>query len=127
MVMLLLEMLAAPETMLKVIGNPDDALAPAANRTSPYVLFRNAPKVMVWLPCATLKFELTAPVKPLAVAVNCLLPAESISRLVNVTVPLPAEVPMSRFVAPFSAPVPDDNASPTFKLPGRPEAELFPN
>jgi len=53
------------------------------------------------------KAVLTALVKPVAVAVNCLLvPAESISRLVKLATALPAAVPMSRLVVPSRGPVP---------------------
>src|SRR5439155_401072 len=48
-------------------------------------------------PGPTLKKLLSPLVKPLAAALNCLLvPAESISKSVQLTTPLPAPVPMSR-------------------------------
>ena len=47
-------------------------------------------------PGLTIKVLLTVLVDPLALAVNCLLvPAESISKSVKLTMPLPAAVPMS--------------------------------
>ena len=74
------------------------------------------------------KTVLRALVKPLALAVNCLLvPAESISRLVNVATALPAAVPMSRLVVPSRDPVPVVRASVTILLDGSPVVELLPN
>src|SRR5439155_21596292 len=76
----------------------------------------------------TVKVVLTALVKPLAVAVNCLLvPAESISRLVNVATALPAAVPMSRLVVPSSGPVPVVRDRVTILLAGRPVVEVLLN
>src|SRR3989304_3680235 len=49
---------------------------------------------------ATLNVVLTALVKSLALAVNCLVPAGSIRRLVKLTVPVPAPGPMSRGAGP---------------------------
>ena len=40
-------MLAGPETMLKLTGRPDEAVALTANGASPNVLPASAPKVMV--------------------------------------------------------------------------------
>ena len=74
------------------------------------------------------KAVLTALVKPLAVAVNCLLvPAESISRLVKVATALPAAVPMSRLVVASSGPVPVVRVRVTILLAGRPVVETLPN
>src|SRR5437667_4858444 len=76
----------------------------------------------------TVKVLLTALVKPLALAVNCLLvPAESISRLVNVATALPAAVPMSRLAVPRRGPVPVIRVRVTILLAGRPVVELLPN
>lgn len=49
---------------------------------------------------ATLKLALTALVRPLALAVNCWLPAELICKPEKVTTPFPALSPMSRFAVP---------------------------
>ncbi len=58
-------------------------------------------------PGLTLKKLLRPLVKPLAAALNCLLvPAESISKSLQLTTPLPAPVPMSRLVVPKRGPVP---------------------
>src|SRR5439155_17775526 len=74
------------------------------------------------------KAVLTALVKPLALAVNCLLvPAESISRLVNVATALPAAVPISRLAVPRRGPVPVVRVRVTILLAGRPVVELLPN
>ena len=74
------------------------------------------------------KTLLTALVKPVALAVNCLLfPAESISRSVKVATELPAAVPMSKFVVPNRGPVPVVSVSVTILLAARPLVELFPN
>src|SRR6266567_1343074 len=77
---------------------------------------------------ATLKKLLSALVNPLAVALNCLLvPAESISKSVQLTTPLPAPVPMSRFVVPKSGPVPLVSVNVTVRLAGKPFVESLPN
>src|SRR6266704_4499329 len=79
-------------------------------------------------PGLTLKKLLSALVKPLAVALNCLLvPAESISKSLQLTTPLPAPVPMSRFVVPKSGPVPLARAKVTVRLAGKPLVESLPN
>ena len=71
---------------------------------------------------------LTAELRPLALAVNCLpVPAASISRLLNAAVPLPAAVPISAVVVPCKGPLPPLKAIATLRLAGRPEAERFPN
>src|SRR5436309_15998410 len=76
----------------------------------------------------TVKVLLTALVKPLALAVNCLLvPAESISRLVKVATALPAVVPMSKLVVPTRGPVPVVKVRVTILLAGRPGVETLPN
>ena len=62
-----------------------------------------------WLaaPGLTVKVLLAAELMPLAEAVNCLfVPVTSISRLVNTAVPLPAPLPISAVVVPWSGPVP---------------------
>ena len=43
------EMVAGPETMLKLTGSPDDAVALTANGGAPSALFASAPNVIVWL------------------------------------------------------------------------------
>jgi len=71
---------------------------------------------------------LIALLKPLALAVNCLfVPAESISKLLNVIKPLPAFVPISCVVVPSSGPVPPVSVTVTLLLAARPMVELFPN
>lgn len=75
----------------------------------------------------TVNTELAALLRPLALAANCLFaPAASIRRFVNDTVPLPAPLPMSRLVVPWSGPVPAAKLTVTFKLAGKPTIELFP-
>ncbi len=81
---------------------------------------------MVWLAGATLKLVLTVLVRPVALAVSCLLPTTSISRLVKAAVPFPADVPMSRLVVPCSDPVPEESVRLTGTLDARPETELLP-
>ena len=72
----------------------------------------------------TVKAALTSLVKPDALAVSCLpAPAESIRKLVNVAVPLPAAVPMSRVLVPWSGPVPLLRLTVTFRLLGKPYVE----
>src|SRR5260370_4863961 len=79
-------------------------------------------------PALTVNTLLRALVNPLALAVSCLLvPAESISKLVNVATPLPAANPRSRLVVPSSGPVPAESAKVTILLAGRPVGELLPN
>ena len=76
----------------------------------------------------TLKKLLRPLVKPLAVALNCLLvPAESISKSLQLTTPLPAPVPMSRLVVPKRRPVPLARVKVTVWLAGRPLVESLPN
>ena len=71
---------------------------------------------------------LTRLVKPVADAVNCLfVPASVHCRLLKVTVPFPAAVPMSKAAVPSSEPKPEVRASVTFKLAGNPTVETFPN
>ena len=55
------------------------------------------------------------------------VPTESIRKLVNVAVPLPAAVPMSRVLVPWSGPVPLLRLTVTFRLLGKPNVELLPN
>src|SRR6266566_3338398 len=76
----------------------------------------------------TLKKLLRPLVKPLAVALNCLLvPAESISKSLQLTTPLPAPVPMSRLVVPKSGPAPLARVKVTVRLAGKPLMESLPN
>src|SRR6266436_3769794 len=75
----------------------------------------------------TVKMLLTPLLRPLALAVSCLLvPARSIRKPVNETVPLPAPVPMSNDVVPCMGPVPLLRLNVTFRLPGNPAVELLP-
>src|SRR6266567_2307194 len=79
-------------------------------------------------PGLTLNKLLSALVKPLAAALNCLLvPAESISKSVQLTTPLPAPVPMSRLVVPKRGPVPLVTVKVTIWLGGSPLVESLPN
>src|SRR5437667_1145077 len=78
-------------------------------------------------PALTVKALLTALTKPLALAVSwSLVPAASIRRLVKLAVPLPAAVPRSRLAIPCKGPVPLVRFTVTFRLAGKPIAELFP-
>ena len=84
-------------------------------------------KLMVWSALVTLNTLLTALLKPLALAVNCLLvPAEPTCKLVKLTRPLPALVPMS-MIPPRKGPEPLVSVSVTLLLEPRPTAESFPN
>ena len=66
---------------------------------------------------------LKALLRPEALTVSCLLvPAASIRKSVNETVPLPAAVPMSSVVVPCNGPVPLDRLRFTFRLAGKPVA-----
>ena len=77
---------------------------------------------------ATSKELLTALVKPLLLAVNCLpVPAALIVSPENVTVPLPAVVPISIDVVPWSAPVPVLTARAIILLAPIPTVESLPN
>jgi len=79
-------------------------------------------------PALTPKLVLTALVILLAVAVSCLpVPTASIWRLLKLTVPLPALVPISSVVVPVSGPVPAESVTVTFRLAGKLAVELFPN
>src|ERR1043166_1750231 len=75
----------------------------------------------------TAKVPLVALLKPAALAVNCLLPLLSISRLVNEAVPLLPAVPISMDVVPCSGPVPLVKATVRGRLEGKAELELLPN
>ena len=76
----------------------------------------------------TMNIVLTAFVKLSALAVKILfVPQESISRFVNVTLPLPAAVPMSRFVVPISGPLPVDKEIVNVLCVANPTAEKLPN
>src|SRR5882724_10977499 len=78
-------------------------------------------------PASTVKTLLATLPRPLALAVNCLLvPAGSIRKPVNETVPLPAPVPMSNDVVPCMGPVPLLRLNVTFRLVGKPTVELLP-
>ena len=67
---------------------------------------------------------LTALLKPLALAVSCLLvPAVEICRSVKATVPLPAAVPMSSVVVPDKVPLPEERVTVTSLLAGSPADE----
>ena len=71
---------------------------------------------------------LAAELRPLALAMSCLLlPVTSISRSEKATVPLPAAQPMSRVVVPCNGPVPPLKVSVTFRLAGSPTIEVLPN
>ena len=71
--------------------------------------------------------ELVALVRPVALTVNCLpLPAALTVRPENVTVPLPAPVPMSRLAVPWSEPVPALSVSVTVLLAPIPTVESLP-
>ena len=78
---------------------------------------------------ATSKEALTALVKPLVtLALSCLaVPAVLTDRPVNAAVPLPALVPTSIEVAPWSEPVPVLTANVTILLDPIPTVESFPN
>ena len=79
-------------------------------------------------PVFTVKAVLTALVKPDALAVSCLsAPVASIRRLLNVTAPLPAAVPMSKDAVPCNGPVPPVRLRFKFRLAGRLAAETLPN
>src|SRR5262245_32587607 len=65
--------------------------------------------------------------KPEADAVNTLLvPASVHCRLLKLTTPLPAAVPMSNTVVPSSEPEPELSARETVKLAGSPTVERLP-
>src|SRR6266568_2414126 len=79
-------------------------------------------------PALTVKTLLATLPRPLALAVSCLLvPAASIRKSVNETVPLPAPVPMSNDAVPCMGPAPLLRLNVTFRLAGNPALELFPN
>ena len=74
-------------------------------------------------PGLTVKVPLTPALKPVAVAVSCLLvPAESIRKSVKAAVPLP----MSRVAVPVNGPLPELRVTVTFRLAGKPIVELLP-
>ena len=75
----------------------------------------------------TVNALLEALVKPLALAVNCLLPAVSMRKLVKLTAPFPAAVPMSCAVVPCNVPVPDERVIVTGRLAGNPTDDALPN
>src|SRR5258708_25090297 len=64
------EIVAGPESTLKLTAKPEEAVALRFKGASPKVLFAREPKVIVWLALATAKTLLTALLKPLALAVN---------------------------------------------------------
>jgi hypothetical protein len=51
---------AGPDLIANVTGNPDDALALTLNGGSPKVLSARAPKLIVWFAFATLKLRGTS-------------------------------------------------------------------
>src|ERR1051325_10985037 len=64
---------------------------------------------------------LRALLRPLALAVSCLLvPDMSMRRLVKLAVPLPAPVPMSSVVLPWRGPAPEGSDKVTDKVEGSP-------
>src|SRR5206468_3957070 len=78
-----------------------------------------------WL---TVKTELDALLNPDALACNCLsVPATSIRKSLNDTVPFPTAVPISCAVVPCNSPLPAVNVSVTLRFAGNPTAESFPN
>ena len=80
--------------------------------------------LLAWL---TLNKALTALAKVLALAVSCLLlPAASMRKLLKLTVPLPALVPMSKVVVPCSGPVPLLKLKLTLRLAPTPVVLLLP-
>src|SRR5882724_10818636 len=74
----------------------------------------------------TVKVLLTALVRPVALAVSCLLPAVSISRVLKDARPFPAAKPMSAVVAPCNDPPPLLRLKVRVRLAGKPFVELFP-
>src|SRR5438034_1187403 len=79
-------------------------------------------------PGFTVKTALVALLRPDALAVSCLsAPVASIRRLLNVTAPLPAAVPMSKDAVPCNGPVPPVRLRFKFRLAGRPAVEALPN
>ena len=64
--------------------------------------------------------------KPLALAVSCLLPVTSICKSLKATMPFPAAVPRSWVVVPCSRPVPEVRDKVTAKVEGRPTVEKLP-
>src|SRR5205823_10023909 len=76
----------------------------------------------------TEKVALRPPVKPDAVALNCLLvPAVVHCTLVQTATPLAAAVPMSKAVNPTRDPEPELSMTETGKFPGKPVVERFAN
>src|SRR5438094_6866270 len=74
------------------------------------------------------KAALKAPLSPEAEELNCLLvPASLHCRLVQLAVPLPAAVPMSKLAVPSSDPEPLVKATLAIKLAGSPTVEKLPN
>src|SRR5437762_12328995 len=79
-------------------------------------------------PGLTVKAALRALVRPEALAVSWLpVPTESIRRLVNVAVPLPAALPMSVDAVPCNGPVPPVRLRLKFRFGGRPAVGAVPN
>src|SRR5204863_2708812 len=79
-------------------------------------------------PTLTVKAALTALGRPEPLAVSTLPePTESMRKLVNRAVPLPAAVPMSKVLVPWSGPVPLLRLTVTGILAGKPAAVLLPN
>src|SRR5205809_2907643 len=79
-------------------------------------------------PGLTVKAALRALVRPEALAVSWLpVPTESIRRLVNVAVPLPAALPMSMDAVPCNGPVPPVRLRLKFRFDARALVEALPN
>jgi hypothetical protein len=74
----------------------------------------------------TTKLLLTPLLKPLLLAVSCLLPVTSILKFVNEATPLAALVPISIEVVPCNGPVPLLNVIVTVRFDDKPTIELFP-
>ena len=111
------------------VGVPKDALTVAVNVAlwpNTVGLVKEATVVVV-VALFTVNTLLTALLRPLALAVNCLLvPAASIRRSLKLAVPLPAPVPMSMLVVPWSGPVPPVRLTVRVRLPGRPTVDKLP-
>src|SRR5262245_39153959 len=76
----------------------------------------------------TLNVLLRALLRPLALALSCLLvPAASMRRSLKATTPLPALLPISRLVVPCNGPVPLLRLRVTLKLAANPTALSLPN
>ncbi len=65
--------------------------------------------------------------KPVAAACSVFVPAASIRKFVNDTVPLPPAVPILRTVVPCNVPVPLATVTVTLFVAASPTVESFPN